>query len=54
MTLIPDVFLKLRTLKNMLRSMPKKYRFRGSVENQHGKWAETLLKFEGQLVYHTY
>ena len=39
MTLIAGVFPKLRTPKNMVRSMPKKSRFRGSVEKQHGKWA---------------
>ena len=54
MTLIADVFLKLRTPKNMVRSMPKKSSFRGCVERRHGKCAKTLLKFEGQLVYHIY
>ena len=37
MTLITDVFRKLQTPKNMLRSMPKKSHFRVSVEKQHGK-----------------
>ena len=32
--------------------MPKKSHFRASVEKQHGKCAETLLKFEGQLFHH--
>ena len=54
MTLIADVFSKLRTTKNMVRSMHKKSRFRDSVENQHGKCAQTLFKFEGQLLYHIY
>ena len=54
MTLIADVFPKLRTPKNMVRSMPKKSRFRVSVEKQHGKCAQTLFKFEGQLLYHIY
>ena len=49
MTLIADVFLKLRTPKNMVRSMPKKSRFRGSYKKQHGKRAQTLFKFEGHL-----
>ena len=39
MTLIADVFPKLGTPKSMGRLMSKKSRFRGSVENQHGKWA---------------
>ena len=54
MTLITDVFRKLRTPKNMVRSIPKKSRFRESVEKQHGKCAQILLKFEGQPIYHNY
>ena len=54
MTLIADVFPKLRTPKNIVRSMPKMSRFRGSVEKQHGKWAQTLFKVGGQLLYHIY
>ena len=49
MNFIPDVFPKLRTPKNMVRSMPKKSRFRGSYKKQHGKHAQTLFKFEGDL-----
>ena len=52
MTLIADVFPKLRTPKNMVRSIPKKSHFRGSVEKQHIKCFKLLLKFEGQLLYH--
>ena len=52
MTLITDVFLKLRTRKNIVRLMPKKSLFRRSVENQHGKCPQTMFKFEGQPVYH--
>ena len=47
MTLIADVFGKLRTVKDMVRSMPKKSRLRGSVEKQLPKRAQTLLKLEG-------
>ena len=54
MTLIADVFPKLRTSKNMVRSMPKKSHFRESVERQHAKCAQTLFQFEGQLLYHIY
>ena len=46
MTLIANVFLKLRTSKN--------YRFRASLDKQHGKRAQTLLKSEQQHVYHIY
>ena len=54
MTLIADVFPKLRTRKNLVRSMPKKYRFKESFKMQHGKCAQTLLKCQGQLLYHIY
>ena len=54
MTLIADVFLKLRTQKNLVRSMPKKSRFKGSFKKQHGKCAQTLFKFAWQKLYHIY
>ena len=54
MTFIADVFPKLRTRKNLLRSMPKKSRFIGSFKKEHGKCAQTLLKCQGQLLYHIY
>ena len=54
MTLIADVFPKSRTPKNMVRSMPKKSRFRASVEKQRDKRAQTLFKFEVQLLYHIF
>ena len=37
MTVIADVFPKLWTLKNLVRSTSKKGRLRGSFEKQHGK-----------------
>ena len=54
MNLIADVFPKLRTQKNLVRSMPKKSRFKGSFKKQHGKCAQTLLKFAWQNLYHIY
>ena len=51
MTLIAGVFLKLRTPKNMARSMRKKSGFRESVEKPHGKCQQTLFKFDGQPLY---
>ena len=54
MTVIADVFPKLRTQKNLVRSMPKKSRFKGSFKKQHGKCAQTLLKFAWQNLYHIY
>ena len=52
MTLIADVFPKLRTQKNLVRSMNKKSTFKGSFEKQHGKCAEILLKCQGEHLYH--
>ena len=54
MTLIADVFPKLRTQKNLVRSMPKKSTLEGSFKKQHGKRAQTLLKFAWQDLYHIY
>ena len=54
MTLIADVFPKLRATKNFVRSMPKKSPFKGSFKKQHDKCAQTLLKCQGQLLYHIY
>ena len=54
MTLIADVFWKLRTPKTIVRSMPKKSLFRRSVEKEHGKCAQTLFKFEEQHLHHIY
>ena len=54
LTLIADVFPKLRTQKNLVRSMPKKSSFKGSFGKQHGKRAQTLLKFAWQHLYHIY
>ena len=54
MTLIAEVFPKLRTQENLVTSMPKKSRFKGSFKKQHGKCAQTLLKCQGQLLYHIY
>ena len=54
MTLVTDVFGKLQTQKNMVRSMPKKSGFRVSVEKEHGECPQTLFTFEGQPLYHIY
>ena len=53
-TLIADIFPKLRTQKKLVRSMPKKSCFKGSFKKQRGKCAQTLLKCQGQLLYHIY
>ena len=52
MTLISDVFPELLTTENMVRSTPEKSIFRASVEKKDAKCAQTLFKFDGQLLYH--
>ena len=54
MTFRADVFQKLRTPKDMVRSMLKKSRFRGYAEKQQAKSAQTLFKLEGHLPYHIF
>ena len=52
MTLIADLFPKLRTPKNVLRYMSKKSRFKVLFERQHGKRVQTLLPSDPQHRYH--
>ena len=54
MTLIAEVFPKLRSPKNKVRSMSIKSRFKGSFKKQHRKCAQTLLKCQGQHLYNIY
>ena len=54
MTLIADSFSKLRTPENMARYMSKKSRFKGPIDRQHGKRAQTLLRPGQQHCYHIY
>ena len=54
MTLIAEVFPKLRSPKNKVRSMSIKSRFKGSFKKQHGKCAQTLFKFAWENLYHIY
>ena len=54
MTFIADVFPKLGTQRNLVRSMPKKSRLKGSFGRQNGKGAQTLFKFTWQHIYHIY
>ena len=51
MTLIADLFPKLRTPKNVVRYMSKKSRFKRPFDRQHGTRVETLLKSERQHRY---
>ena len=43
MTLIPDLFLKLRAPENVVRYMSKKSRLKGHFDREHGKLVEALL-----------
>ena len=54
MTLIADVFSKFRTPKNMVTSMFKKSRIKGSFGKQPGKRAQILLKSVWEHFYHIY
>ena len=54
MTLIAEGFLKLWTRKNLVRSISKKSRFKGTFGKQHGKRDQTLLKFEWKHLYNIY
>ena len=54
MSLIPSVFPKLRSPKNLVRSMSKNSPFKGYFGKQHGKRAQTLLKFSWQHLYLIY
>ena len=51
MTLIADLFPKLRTPKNVVRYMSKKSRFKVPFNRQHGKRIQTLLRSEPQHRY---
>ena len=44
MTLIADLFPKLRTPRKVVRYMSKKSRFKGPFDRQHGKRVQTLLR----------
>ena len=44
MTLIADLFPKLRTPENVARYISKKSRFKGPFDTQHGKRVQTQLQ----------
>ena len=54
MTLIADLFPKLRTPENVARYMSKKSRFKGPFDNEDGKRIQTLLQSAQQHCYHIY
>ena len=54
MTLIADLFPKLRIPENVVRYMSKKSRFKGPFDRQHGKRFQTLLQSGQQHFHHIY
>ena len=54
MALIAYVFLKLQTMKDMFRQMFKSPRFRESLESEHLKASQTLMKSPQAHVYHIF
>ena len=52
MTLIADLFPKLRTPENVVRYMSKKSGFKGPFDRQHAERVQTLLRSERQHGYH--
>ena len=54
MTLIADLFRKLRTPQIVARYMSKKSHFKGPFDRQHSKWVQTLLRSGQQHCYHIY
>ena len=52
MTLIADLFAKLRTPRNVVRYKSKKSRFKEPFDRQHGKRCQTLLRSEPHRCYH--
>ena len=54
MTLIADLFPKLRIPENVVRYMSKKSRFKGPFDRQHGKRFQTQLQSGQQHFHHIY
>ena len=54
MTVIANLFLRLRPAKIVVRYMCKKCRFRLPFQKEHGKRFSTMFQFEQQHLYHIY
>ena len=52
MTLIADLFPKLRTPKNVVRYVSKNTHFKGPFDKQPGKRVQTLLRCDPMHRYH--
>ena len=51
MIVIANAFPKLQTLKNLVRTLSKKRRFRTSFDSQHVKRSQTLVKSAWEYFY---
>ena len=54
MIVIANVFPQLKTVKNLVRPLFKKRRFRTSFDSQHVKGSQTLVKSSWQHFYHIF
>ena len=52
MTLIAYVFPKIPTTKNVLRQIPKSFRFRERLDRRYSKSAEALIQSLSERLYH--
>ena len=51
-TFIAYIIPKLPTTKNLLRQMSKSSRFKEPLDRRHGKWAEALIEYYSERLYH--
>ena len=54
MALIAYIFPKLQTVKDVVRKVSKKSRFRRPFDKRHGKQSQKLSKSVRQHIYHVY
>ena len=54
MIVIATLFRKLQTVKDLVRPLFKKHRFRKSFDNQHVKASEKLVKSESEHFRHNF
>ena len=54
MKLISYLFQKLQTANDVVRQMSERSHFGRPFHKHHGKWSKTLLKSEGQHLFHIY
>ena len=52
MLVIPTLFPKLQTVKDLVRPLSKKHRFRAPFDSQHVKGSQTLLNCAREDFHH--